>query len=237
MSVERKRRGPGRPRDLAKLEAILDAAYALFLERGSAATTMEMVAERASVSKMTIYANFQDKAALLAAAFDRRVKLMRVLDLQVGPDLNSSVERLVKLGEVVMSVSTQPEVVRMNLLMAECAGDHPRLAAAFYTAGRGELLKRVAAFLKSLTARGFLSMKDPELAAEQLVASWFGMSVLRQSLGMAGPPSAVAIAERVRYAVNTLVRAWSTGAEAAGADKARLKRVGSPPMGSSNNAV
>jgi TetR/AcrR family transcriptional repressor of mexJK operon len=63
------------------------------------------------------------------------------------------------------------------------------------------------------------------------------MSVLRQSLGMAGPPSAVAIAERVRYAVNTLVRAWSTGAEAAGADKARLKRVGSPPMGSSNNAV
>jgi hypothetical protein len=45
--------------------------------------------------------------------------------------------------------------------MAECAGDHPRLAAAFYTAGRGELLKQVAAFLKSLTARGFLSIKDP----------------------------------------------------------------------------
>jgi TetR/AcrR family transcriptional regulator, mexJK operon transcriptional repressor len=107
---------------------------------------MEMVAERASVSKMTIHANFRDKPALLAAAFDRRVKLMRVLDLQVGPDLNSSVERLVKLGQVVMSVSTQPEVVRMNLLMAQCADDHPSLAAAFYTAGRGELLKRVARF-------------------------------------------------------------------------------------------
>ena len=47
MSVEPKRRGPGRPRDLAKLEAILDAAYELFLERGIAATTMGMVAERA----------------------------------------------------------------------------------------------------------------------------------------------------------------------------------------------
>jgi TetR/AcrR family transcriptional repressor of mexJK operon len=214
MAVERKRRGRGRPRDLAKLEAILDAAYALFLERGIAATTMDSIAERASVSKMTVYANFRDKPALLAAAFDRRVKLMRVLDLQVGPDLNSSVERLVKLGEVVMSVSTQPEVIRMNLLMAECAGDHPRLAATFYTAGRGELLKRVAAFLKSLTARGFLSIKDPELAAEQLVASWFGMTVLRQSLGLAGPPSAGAIAKRVRYAVDTMVRAWSTGTEA-----------------------
>ena len=72
MSVERKRRGPGRPRDLAKLEAILDAAYALFLERGIAATTVDEVAERASVSKMTVYANFRDKPALLAAVLDRK---------------------------------------------------------------------------------------------------------------------------------------------------------------------
>ena len=72
MSVERKRRGPGRPRDLAKLEAILDAAYALFLERGIAATTVDEVAERASVSKMTVYANFGDKPALLAAVLDRK---------------------------------------------------------------------------------------------------------------------------------------------------------------------
>jgi TetR/AcrR family transcriptional regulator, mexJK operon transcriptional repressor len=209
MSVEPKRRGPGRPRDLAKLEAILDAAYDLFLERGIAATTMDAVAERASVSKMTVYANFRDKPALLSAAFDRRIGLMRVLDLSVGPDLNSSIEHLVKFGEVVVSVASKPEIIRVNLLMAECADEHPRLAAAFYSAGRGELLKRVAAFLKSLTTRGFLLIKDPELAAEQLTASWFGMSFLRQSLGLAGPPSADAIGKRVRYAVDTLVRAWA----------------------------
>lgn len=80
----------------------------------------------------------------------------------------------------------------------ECADEHPRLAAAFYAAGRGELLKQIAAFLKPLTTRGFLSIKDPELAAEQLVASWFGMSERRQSLGLAGPLSADAIAKRCR---------------------------------------
>jgi TetR/AcrR family transcriptional regulator, mexJK operon transcriptional repressor len=210
MSVERKRRGPGRPRDLTKLEAILDAAYTLFLERGVAATTMDAVAERASVSKMTVYANFADKPALLAAVFDRRIKLMHVFDLAVGPDLNSSVERLITLGELAASSASQPEVVRMVRLMTECADEHPRLAAAFYTAGRGELLKQVAAFLKALTRRGFLSIKDPELAAEQLVASWLGMSSVRQSLGLTGPPSADAIAKRVRYAVETIVRAWSS---------------------------
>ena len=46
----------------------MDAAYALFLERGITATTMDAVAERASVSKMTVYENFLDKPALLSAA-------------------------------------------------------------------------------------------------------------------------------------------------------------------------
>lgn len=225
MSVERKRRGPGRPRDFAKLEAILDAAYKLFLERGVAATTMDAVAERASVSKMTVYANFRDKPALLSAVFDRKIKLMHAFDLAIGPDLNSSVERLVELGELVASDASQPQVVRMARLIAECAAKHPRLAAAYYAAGRGELLKQIAAFLKALTRRGFLSIKDPELAAEQLIASWFGMRERRQSLGLAGPPSADAIAKRVRYAVDTLVRAWSTGAGAARAKTMRLKRA------------
>jgi TetR/AcrR family transcriptional repressor of mexJK operon len=148
MSIHPKRRGPGRPRDPAKLEAILDAAYALFLERGITATTMDAVAERASVSKMTVYANFRDKPALVSAGFDRMIKLMHVFDLAVGPDLNSSVERLVELGKPVASVASQPEVIRMVRLMTECADEHPRMAAAFYTAGRGELLKQVAAFLR-----------------------------------------------------------------------------------------
>ena len=72
-------------------------------------------------------------------------------------------------------------------------------------------MKRVAAFLKALTARGFLSIKDPELAAEQLFGAWSGMVILRQSLGLAGPPSANAIAKRVRHAVDTVVLAWSPG--------------------------
>jgi TetR/AcrR family transcriptional regulator, mexJK operon transcriptional repressor len=227
MSVERKRRGPGRPRDPAKLEAILDAAYAVFLERGVAATTMDEVAERACVSKMTIYANFRDKPALLAAVLDRRINSVFVFDdLPVEPDLNSSVERLVKLGEAVVSAITQPQAIRMTLLMAERADQHPQLAATFYAAGRGQLLKRIAACLKSLTKRGFLSIKNPDLAAEQLVGSWSGMSLLRQGLGVAGPPAADEIAEAVRYAVDTMMRAWSTrpGSHQR-VKKTRLKRV------------
>jgi TetR/AcrR family transcriptional regulator, mexJK operon transcriptional repressor len=212
MSVERKPRGRGRPRDPAKVEAILDAAYDLFLDRGIAATPMELVAERAGVSKMTVYANFQDKPALLAAVFDRRRKTTHLPDLPVGSNLNLSLERLAEFGELVVSVLTRPEIVRETRLMAECATAEPRLATVFYTAGRGEILNRIAVFLKGLTERGVLAIDDPELAADQLIGAWVGMTELRQSLGVAGPPSSRAIAKRVRYSIDTLVRAWSTGA-------------------------
>jgi TetR/AcrR family transcriptional repressor of mexJK operon len=224
MSAQRKQRGPGRPRDPAKLEAILDAAYELFLERGIAATTMDSIAERASVSKMTVYANFRDKPALLAAVFEHRVKTMRVPDLPVESDLTVALERLVEFGELIVLACTRPDVVRMTRLMAEAADEHPRLAATFYTAGRGKMVKRIAVFFESLTERGVLSIKDPELAAEQLMASWGGLCELRQSLGVAAPPSPTEVKKRVRYAIDTLVRAWSTGAEAHGIDRTRLKR-------------
>ena len=225
MSVERKRRSPGLLRDLAKLEAILDAAYALFLERGIAATTVDEVAERASVSEDDRLRELRGQTGPASSRAHCRIKSVFVFDeLPVGPDLNSSVERLVKLGEAVVSAFTQPQVIRMTLLMAERAHQHPQLAAAFYAAGRGELLKRVAACLKALTKRGFLSIKDPDLAAEQLVASWSGMSLLRQGLGVASPPAADEIAERVRYAVDMMIRAWSTAAETASAGKAGGKK-------------
>src|ERR1700738_2728248 len=121
MSIHAKRRGPGRPRDPAKLEAIMEAAYALFLERGITATTIDAVAERASVSKMTVYANFRDKPALLAAVCDRKIKSMHVFARAAGPDLNPSVERLVEAGEQVASAASQPDAVKLVRLMMESA--------------------------------------------------------------------------------------------------------------------
>lgn len=51
--------------------AILDAALALFLERGYASTTMETIAERATVSPKTVYATMRNRRGLLKAVLDR----------------------------------------------------------------------------------------------------------------------------------------------------------------------
>jgi AcrR family transcriptional regulator len=47
--------------------AVLTAARALFLEHGYGATTVEQIAERAGVSKPTVFAAVGNKQALMAA--------------------------------------------------------------------------------------------------------------------------------------------------------------------------
>ena len=69
-----------------------------------------------------------------------------------------------------------------------------------------------------------MPIDDPELAAEQLIVSWLGLSQLRQNLGVAGPPSADAIAGRVRYATDTMLRTWSSASSAAGKTGAARRR-------------
>lgn len=71
--MQRKR---GRPRNVATQNSILSASYDLLLEGGFGAVTVEKIAERAGVSKATIYKWWPNKAAVvidgfLAAATER----------------------------------------------------------------------------------------------------------------------------------------------------------------------
>ena len=54
-----------------KRRALLDAAYELFLERGTAKTSVEDITSRAKVAKGTFYLYFQDKSAVMQALLGR----------------------------------------------------------------------------------------------------------------------------------------------------------------------
>ena len=59
----------GRPRSIETTNAILESAYALMAATGLAATTIDAVARRSNVSKMTIYKWWPSREALLIDAF------------------------------------------------------------------------------------------------------------------------------------------------------------------------
>ncbi len=67
-------RGRGRPRDPETDAAILNAALELFVERGVEGTSMEQVAKRAGVGKLTVYRRWSRKEDLLAQAIEQWVR-------------------------------------------------------------------------------------------------------------------------------------------------------------------
>lgn len=64
------KRGRGRPRDPAADAAILRAALELFVEGGVEGTSMQGVARRAGVGKLTVYRRWSSKEELLAQAIE-----------------------------------------------------------------------------------------------------------------------------------------------------------------------
>ncbi len=64
------RRGRGRPRDPQADTAILRAALDLFIEGGVEGTSIEQIAKRAGVGKLTVYRRWSSKEELLAQAIE-----------------------------------------------------------------------------------------------------------------------------------------------------------------------
>lgn len=92
----------GRPRSEKTKQAILSAAYDLLLESGFGSVTIEKIAERAGVSKATIYKWWTNKAAVVMDAFfDAAVVRLSIPD--TGSTINDMVIQLNNLAKFLMS--------------------------------------------------------------------------------------------------------------------------------------
>lgn len=92
----------GRPRSEKTTNAILSAAYDLLLENGFGAVTIEKIAERAGVSKATIYKWWPNKAAVVMDAFfDAAVVRLPVPD--TGSVISDMIIQINNLAKFLLS--------------------------------------------------------------------------------------------------------------------------------------
>jgi len=87
------RKSPRQARSQATVEAILDAAARVLVDRGYAATNTNLVAERAGVSVGSLYQYFPNKDALITALHSRH-------SLQVNEVIDRVIEGLVESHRV-----------------------------------------------------------------------------------------------------------------------------------------
>jgi len=157
----------------ARHEALLETASALFVQHGYANVTLMMVARAARVSIRTIYVKFGGISGLLDAVIDaerrRHRDELRALALE-GPDggMPDLRARLELLAQHLARRYARADLRRLQSVVA--AETDPRVAAALYAAGPGQLMNVLRATLAQADRAGLLRR---ELTLEQLCGHFF----------------------------------------------------------------
>lgn len=135
----------------ARREELIDAAVEVFGEMGFAGTRLEQVAQRAGVSKGTVYLYFDSKESL----FQEMVRAKIVGNFAEGDALieNESIsarEMLVRFIRSMWEIVRQPEKARLARIVNAEIGNYPELAR-FYL---DEVILRSRRIVRTILARG-----------------------------------------------------------------------------------
>lgn len=190
--------------DVAKAEAILNAAAEVLSERGLAAP-IEEIARRAGVSKQTIYNHYGCKPELVKALVERRVETLTA-PLRIQSDGRPQ-EALAAFARSLIEVTTRSQsLMRVTI---QSAAEMPELAKVVFETGPLRSKREVAGFLERETAAGRLKVDDPVGAAEFFVGMVTGQRQTRSLLGQSSPLQPEERDAIAREAAARFVRAYA----------------------------
>jgi AcrR family transcriptional regulator len=151
---------------------IIDAALALFVEKGFAATRLDDVAERAGLSKAAIYLYFDDKIALFQGVIRQAIgSNLGMVEAMLATHRGPVAELLPRILEFMASrIEETPMASVAKLVIAE--------SRAFPEIGRfylEEVIGRALPLMESLIARGIAQGEfrkvDPGLTVRSIIGA------------------------------------------------------------------
>jgi len=149
----------------ARIRNILDAALREFSAQGYDGASMSNIAERAQVSKPTLYQYFCDKDGLFVAVLQAGCE--HLLTPLSSPD-GSLVDRLWNFSWVYADFVLRKDMLSLARLVLGEASRRPAVAKAYHKAGPGKAFKGLVKFIEECVAKGELDTGDVEYAAQDL---------------------------------------------------------------------
>jgi len=188
---------------------IIGAAFAAFMAKGYANTTMHEIATRAKVSKRDLYANFPNKQALLLACIVNRAARMRLApDLPAPRTLQELAATLTTFGATVIREVTQRAVMAVYRLAISEAVRSPDVAETLNTS-RSVNRNALAQWLARAQAVGVLSEGDPQQMMEQFFGLLWGDLMLSRLLDAVDVPKPEEIGRRARVATESFLKIYA----------------------------
>ncbi len=199
---------PGRPKDMAKRQAILEAAKTLFLSNGYASTSMDAVAVEAGVSKLTVYSHFTDKETLFSAAVVAKCEEQLPVMYFELPDGVPVEQVLLNIARGFHVLINSDESVNLHRLMMTSGSQDPKLSQIFFEAGPLRMLQGMERLLARIAQSGALSIDKPLTAAEHFFCLLKGTANFQLLYGCGGQLSDAAAEEHVQDVVGLFIRAY-----------------------------
>lgn len=190
------------PRSLRRRQEILDAAAAVFLEKGFTGCSIDDVISRTGGSKRTVYKLFPSKRDLFVAiARDLTGKVLQPIDLPKLTELPVE-DALQEFGERLLQMMTSSEFSRFYRGVIGEAIRFPEIAAGVFDAGPARLRSALTEALAHFEARGELVLANREAAAEQFISMLRTEQIFAVALGLRPPPDKAAIRRTVAQVVS-----------------------------------
>jgi TetR/AcrR family transcriptional repressor of mexJK operon len=201
--------GPGRPKDLEKRAAILEAAKSLFPLHGFDGVSMDAIAAEAGVSKLTVYSHFKDKDALFRETV--RVKCEEQLPAALFmADLKGPIRKQLRsIAKGFFGLIMSDEAISMHRMMHAQARGDAKLPRLFWEAGPQRITEGMAEFLAAEVAAGQLDIPDLHRAASQFLCLLKGEPHARLMCGICGPMTAREIDAHIDATVDFFLRAYA----------------------------
>jgi AcrR family transcriptional regulator len=163
--------GPRRRRRTASDEKILAAAKELFLDDRYDGVNLERVAERAGVSRQTVYNRFGSKETVFRemiryhwSAFPEPV------DTAPSPATTDSAEDVLRaFARSLQRFADETDQIRFARLVVAESARLPWIADEFHRLGKGPVVAAFTRRLDDLVDRGLLHCPDTQLAARQFM--------------------------------------------------------------------
>ncbi|WP_130555896.1 TetR/AcrR family transcriptional regulator C-terminal domain-containing protein [Limnobacter sp.] len=202
--AENTMRKRGRPRDPAVIENITELGGQALLDLGFERASMEQIAARAGVSKMTLYNYFPNKTALLEHCVRHKTDSHFEGFDESKYDPANPAKGLRTLASQFLRLMRDPEVVRMMGMMHGMAGHHPEVCQSYFLAGPALVMHRINSYLEKAKACNSLNIEDTGMAANLFLGMLMGPSHVIAILGL-GIASAKEDAKLIEEAVDTFL--------------------------------
>ncbi len=182
-------------------ERLVEIAARTFMEKGYDATTIDAVAEAASVGKATLYARYRDKGALFAAVCQRKIDLWLapLSQAAAAPASGQAHEVLLSIARAMMASAMAPEALGISRMLIAQAPRFPDLARMAHQQGWQRSIAVLSAVLSRFVRDGQVAIEDCELAADLFLSLVIGRQTRLAMLGIETDPAQVD--HRIRAAV------------------------------------